>query len=175
MSQQYDYPYPPPPPAPNSYGSAGSQSGHIQRTGTAPEQPSATTTALFAGQSQASTPIYGSQPSSGVPHSYSPRTPSALNPQIPGGLLPPSPQAGSGPRTPAMEPYNPRQWNNSRGQVSGSQMVFQQRHSNASLNTTHVTGMEGKCSLRSRSFCNVGASYFKAECCTTPKSLSTAG
>lgn len=141
MSQQYDYSYPPPPPTPNSYGPAGPQPGHIQRAGSAPGHPPSITTAFHGAgtQSLVSTPVYGSHLSPGVPHSYSPRTPSALNPQTSGAPLPPSPQSG----TPAMEPYNPRQWNNNRGQVSGSQMVFQQRHSNAPLNTTHVTGMEG--------------------------------
>lgn len=144
MSQQYDYQYPPPPPSPPSYGPAGPQTGHVHRTGSAPEQPLPIAAALPGShQSQISTPIYGSYLSSGGTHSYSPRTPSALNYQTTAGLLPPSPQPGVSPRTAAMEPYNPRQWNNNRGQVSGSQMVFQQRHSNAPLNTAHVTGMEG--------------------------------
>ena len=39
-----------------------------------------------------------------------------------------------------MEPYNPQQW---RGQVSGSQMVFQQRANAGPSSTREVTGMEG--------------------------------
>lgn len=153
MSQQYDYSYPPPPPTSTSavaYGPAGPQPGHTQRTGSAPGHPASITTAFHAGQPQVSPPIYGSHLSSGLSHQYSPRTPSALNPQTPGGLLTPSSQPGSALRTPTMEPYNPRQWNNNRGQVSGSQMVFQQRHSNVPLNTAHVTGMEGTYSFRCR-------------------------
>ncbi|KXT12847.1 hypothetical protein AC579_7606 [Pseudocercospora musae] len=40
-----------------------------------------------------------------------------------------------------MEPYNPRQWSN-RAQVSGSQMLFQQRHPTMPPSTSHITGME---------------------------------
>jgi len=71
------------------------------------------------------------------PHPFSPATPSALNPHSPGGGLSPS---SASPRT--MEPYNPRQWSHRGGQVSGTQMVFQQR-SSMTPSTREVTGMEG--------------------------------
>ncbi|KAK5174238.1 uncharacterized protein LTR77_001318 [Saxophila tyrrhenica] len=73
-----------------------------------------------------------------APHPFSPATPSALNPHSPGGLGPNSTVSA---RT--MEPYNPRQWSNRGGQVSGTQMLFQQRSSNVPPSTRDVSGMEG--------------------------------
>jgi hypothetical protein len=147
MSQHQDRysSFPPPPPQhPSAPGSAG-----LSRSRPTSGLLSPLNTSFLHGgqgaslpQSQASTPVYGSHLSPGLPVSYSPRTPSALNPQTPSGLapLPPHhPPPGSPPST--MEPYNPRQWN--RGQVSGSQMVYQQRHSAMPVSTAHVTGMEG--------------------------------
>lgn len=170
MSQQhydYDYPLPPPPPSPRASGSTSPLTASLPHTpASAGYVPGATSggrsrpvsahlpvisTAFLSEQgalaSNASTPVSGSHLS---PHFlHAPRTPSALNPQSPGGLSPHRPGGlvppppGGPPRSPAvaMEPYNPRQWQNSRGQVSGSQMVFQQRH--AVVGTTQVTGMEG--------------------------------
>ncbi|KAI5356858.1 hypothetical protein Slin15195_G052440 [Septoria linicola] len=141
------YEYPPPPagssPSAGSFSSAPASVGvahggtHGQRS---PYLPSITT--QFLGQqavpaSQASTPVSANHLS---PHfSYnSPRTPSGLNTQVPSGLTPST--SGPPPRTPSMEPYNPQQWRN-RGQVSGSQMVFQ-RHANMPMSTANATGME---------------------------------
>ncbi|PPJ51169.1 hypothetical protein CBER1_08539 [Cercospora berteroae] len=146
---QYEYPPPPGPPGGNP-GSAGPFPSppasfgvvpgrtHGQRS---PYVPSITT--QFLGSqggtaSQASTPASANHLS---PHfAYNtPRTPSGLNNQIHGGLTPSTP--GAPPRSPSMEPYNPQQWRN-RGQVSGSQMVFQQRHGAMPMSTTNITGME---------------------------------
>lgn len=164
MSQQYEYPLPPPPPSPrhsssspgagpypsaSGSASAGSSFGggsHGQQSSrpvSSAQLPSITT--AFLGRqgpitSQASTPVSTTHLSPGV-FPYAPATPSALNPRTPGGLVPPSPAVNS-PRSPAMEPYNPRQWS-SRGHVSGSQMVFQQRQSTGPTSTNQVTGMEG--------------------------------
>lgn len=158
MSQQYEYPLPPPPPSPrhgstspgagpypsaSASASAGFESGpgsHGQQSRSA-QLPSIRTAFLSpqgAISSQASTPVTGARLSPGV-FPYTPATSSALNPRTPGGLVPPSPAVNS-PRSPTMEPYNPRQWS-SRGQVSGSQMVFQQRQS--TVPSSQVTGMEG--------------------------------
>lgn len=156
MNQQYDYPLPPPPPSPRSGGTsnrAGPVSGSIELladagfvSGNLPGPvsavlPSITTTFLSpqgACSSQASTSVSGTRLSPGR-FPYAPGTPGGLNPQIPGGLAPLQPPAT--PRSPSMEPYNPRQW--SRGQVSGSQMVFQQRHSTMLASTAQLTGQEG--------------------------------
>jgi hypothetical protein len=71
----------------------------------------------------------------------SPRTPSGLNPQSSAAQAPTPPLTS--PRTPEMEAYNPRQWSSRNGPVSGSQMVFQQRHGSRLSNTSQHTGMEG--------------------------------
>lgn len=144
---QYEYPPPPGgtspsagsfPSPPGSAGVAGVTHGstHGQRS---PYLPSITT--QFLGQpgvsaSQNSTPVSANHLS---PHfSYnSPRTPGGLNTHV---LTPSS--TGPPARTPSMEPYNPQQWR-SRGQVSGSQMVFQQRHATMPGTTVNATGMEG--------------------------------
>lgn len=161
MSQQYDCPLPPPPPSPRSGGTstrAGSVSGsvapqadarsvsenlHVHRTRpVSAVLPSITTTCLSPQgvySSQASTPVSGNRLSPGI-FPYAPGTPSGLNPQTPGGLVPPPPPPAT-PRSPNMEPYNPLQW--SRGQVSGSQMVFQQRHSTMPPSTMQLIGQEG--------------------------------
>lgn len=163
MSQQYnnhDYPLPPPPRSPRHHAS-------LQAGGSVPNTPGSAgpvprvlnlqrdrpvsahlpfiTTTFLEGQgggypSQASTPISGAllTPAAHLP--YSPAAHAALNPHTPGGL--PPPPRGASPGHSAMEPYNPRQWGH-RTQVSGSQMVFQQRQSQTPANTTQMTGMEG--------------------------------
>lgn len=164
MSQQYDYPLPPPPPSPRAGGtspSAGSFSRHSGSVevahgdshgqGHSPVSvhlPSITTTFLHEQgslASQASTPVTETHLS---PHfSYnSPRGPTGVNPPNSNGS-----NSSASPRVPVMEPYNPRQWG-FRGQVSGSQMVFQQRFATVPARTTHVTGMEGMLSSFSTSF-----------------------
>lgn len=150
---QYEYPPPPGGPSP----SAGPLSSPPETTGSgsagvarvthgrtdgqrSPYLPSITT--QFLGHqtvpvSQASTPVSANHLS---PHfSYnSPRSSAGLNTHV----LTSSPP-GAPARTPSMEPYNPQQWR-SRGQVSGSQMVFQQRHATMLGGTVNTTGMEGE-------------------------------
>ncbi|KAK5724010.1 hypothetical protein LTR17_013672 [Elasticomyces elasticus] len=143
---QHNAPYiPPPPPTPHSTGHAASQAPgdfYPHRRRPAPAQPSTLTTDLLrvqGGSSVSSTPVSGGN---GTPFPFSPGTPVALHPRIPSALNPAS-HSGS-PRTPnpAMEPYNPRQWSQSR-QVSGSQMVFGRAGSaTAPTGTRATTGME---------------------------------
>lgn len=159
MSQHYEYPLPPPPPSPrhgstspgaglysNASGSALGEGSYGQQSSppvSNAQLPSITTTFLSRqglGNPEVSTPVSAARLSPGV-FPYAPATPSALNPRTPGGLVPPSPAINS-PRSPAMEPYNPRQWS-SRSQMSGSQMVFQQRQSSGPASSSQVTGMEG--------------------------------
>lgn len=161
MSQQYDYSKPPPPPSPRPGGSspgarsvpsppasaeaAGLATGsvHGQRSRPVSAHLPAITTAFLAEQgafaSQILTPVSGTQSYLSPHFLHSSRTPSGLNPnpqsQSPGALA-------TSPGAPTMEPYNPRQWSN-RGQVSGSQMVFQQRHATVPASTAQITGMEG--------------------------------
>lgn len=137
MDQQYDYP-PPPPPIQGATGREGVPGDFYQqhrRRGAPSGSPTISTSFLrtqgAAAQSQS--PITAGSPSahgrqSGF--SYSPSTPSALNPS---------------PRTPqtTMQPYNPGQWSG-RGPVSGTQMVFA-RTSNLPQGTREATGMEGEC------------------------------
>ncbi|KAK3117262.1 hypothetical protein LTR53_001522 [Teratosphaeriaceae sp. CCFEE 6253] len=151
---QHDVPYipPPPPPTPPSAGYAASQApGEYyphRRARPAVEQPPNLTTSFPRpaprGSSASSTPRSGGH---GTPFPFSPSTPAALNPRLPSALNPAS--LASPPRTPnaAMEPYNPRQWTQSR-QVSGSQMVFGRAGapsvsaSGSSGSSREVTGME---------------------------------
>jgi hypothetical protein len=143
--------FPPPPPpqdSPTSGTSGQPRSRPISRL-----LPSITTSFSPGGQagslpqSQAATPVHGPHLSPGLSVSYGPATPSTLNPQttsnFPRSIPHSQPTPGSSPRT--MEPYNPRQW--TRSQVSGSQMVFQQRQSTMPASTHNVTGMEGTLSI----------------------------
>lgn len=158
MSQQYEYPLPPPPRAPATgaaFGSgSGSGSGSLASRYVPEEVPArrrllptavpAITTDLLTTQGHVSqTPISATVLSTGALHPYTPGTPVAFQSRSPSALA----QQASTPRTPTMEPYNPRQWSN-RGTVSGTQMVFQQRGgtagpSSAAPSTMQSTGMEG--------------------------------
>ncbi|KAI7624396.1 hypothetical protein KC319_g17929 [Hortaea werneckii] len=117
-----------PPPTPVS---AGGASGEFfaQRRRAAPAQPPSITTNFL--RAQGSSPLSQTPISAGnaTPLPYTPATPVTYNPAVlhPGSGL-------------GMEPYNPRQWNQSR-QVSGSQMVYG-RSGSAATSTTEVTGME---------------------------------
>ncbi|WPH00248.1 Hypothetical protein R9X50_00307100 [Acrodontium crateriforme] len=134
MDQQYDYP----PPPPSTQGAAGHEAvpgdfyQQHRRRGAPSGSPTVSTSFLrtHAAAAQSQSPIAAASPSThgrqtGL--SYSPSTPSALNPS---------------PRTPqiAMQPYNPGQWSG-RGAVSGTQMVFS-RASNLPQGTREATGME---------------------------------
>ncbi|KAK5116879.1 hypothetical protein LTR85_009139 [Meristemomyces frigidus] len=139
MSQHNGLPGPPPTP-----GSAGSVPGdfYSQRRRAVPAQPPALTTNFLRAQGSplSQTPITAvSTAGTGTPFPYRPSTPRALNPRTSGGLNPGSPAIPTRSPNPAMEPYNPRQWN--QRQMSGSQMVFG-RASNASGSTREATGME---------------------------------
>jgi hypothetical protein len=139
MNQQYDYP--PPPPQRSAGASAPGSASFPDRR---PIQPPSITTNIartLAGSSQ--TPISATTFRPGGQHGLSPSSPAPYSGVSPRTLLPPPPQASS-PRSPnaTMEPYNPQQWGN-RGQVSGTQMVFQQRQNVGPPNTRDVTGMEG--------------------------------
>ncbi|EME45322.1 hypothetical protein DOTSEDRAFT_71149 [Dothistroma septosporum NZE10] len=159
MSQQYDHSLPPPPPSPRSGGTstrAGPVSGslapladagsvpenlHVQRSrpvsAVLPSLPTAFLGPQGAHSFQASTPVSGSRLSPGI-FPYAPGRPGCLGVETPGRLALPLPPAT--PRSPGMEPYNPRQW--TRGQVSGSHMVLQQRHSTMPASTAQFTGQE---------------------------------
>jgi hypothetical protein len=138
MSYQYDYHHPPPPPPPLTPGSAGlgpglSPGGHpIQRRRPISGiQPPAIAT-NFAGGS----PTIGQG-------GFSSYTPASASPWSSGGHNAPQSQFAI-PGTP-MEPYNPRQWGNRGGQVSGQQMLFQQQRPGIAPppSTSEITGMEG--------------------------------
>jgi hypothetical protein len=159
MSYQYDYHPPPPPPPPRSPGSAGlspglSPGGHpLQRrrphTGVSP--PAIATN--FVGSSPTLGP--GGFPagaySAGSHPSY---TPASASPWSGGGQHAQQNQLAI-PSTP-MEPYNPRQWGNRAGQVSGQQMLFQQQRSGMAPppSTSEITGMEGACHLEDCDICD---------------------
>lgn len=165
MNQHNGCSLPPPPPSPRALAGTSSQAGGTVSSqagvpdnasgGVYPQRsrpvstylPSISTSFLNvqgAGPSQASTPVSAARTLPVGHNLYSPATPSAVNRRTPGGLAAPPPP-GSSTRVPAMEPYNPRQW--SRNQVSGSQMVFQQRQSIMPASTSQITGMEGTSSI----------------------------
>ncbi|CAK4032286.1 (R,R)-butanediol dehydrogenase [Lecanosticta acicola] len=130
MSQHYAYP---PPPASRlaTAGSSSSSSGPSGRNRPVSARlPSISTASLTPPGPYSSTPPSATQQQQQQQHL--PYTPSALNPRTTDGLPP---------QTPVMEPYNPRQWS-SRGHVSGSQMLFQQRQANVPANAAQMTGME---------------------------------
>jgi len=143
---QHNAPYiPPPPPTPRSAEHAVNQTlgeSYSQvRARPAPARPPVLTTDLLraqGGASVSSTPLSGV---SSTPLRFSPSTPIALSPRIPSALNPSVHKVG--PRSPmlVMEPYNPRQWSQSR-QVSGSQLVFGRAGSSSAIGTREVTGME---------------------------------
>lgn len=141
MSQHNGLPGPPPTP-----GSAGNVPGdfYSQRRRIVPAQPPAITTNFLRAQGSplSQTPITAvSTAGTGTAYTFSPSTPVALNPRTPSSLNPASPANFARSPNPAMEPYNPRQWSQSR-QLSGSQMVFG-RGSNVPPSTREATGMEG--------------------------------
>lgn len=115
-----------------------------QRPPATEQQHSPSTAATFArgpsGSPLSQTPVTATRPGpsfgGNAPYSFSPSNPISV---APGPLRSAAPQHFPS-RTP-MEPYNPRQWTQSR-QVSGSQMVFA-RMGNAAPSTREVTGMEG--------------------------------
>lgn len=142
MNQQYDYDYPPPPPQRSPAATATAPGSAASFPDRRPVQPPSTTTntvaRALAGSSQ--TPISATTFRPGGQHGLSPHSPAAPYSGVsPRTLLPPPSQVSS-PNT-SMEPYNPQQWSN-RGQVSGTQMVFQQRNVGPP-STRDVTGMEG--------------------------------
>lgn len=137
---QHNHHLPPPPPSPHPSGNVPGDF-YSQRRRVVPSQPPSITTdclRVHGGSPLSPTPISG-----GVltPFPFSPSTPVALNPRVPSGLNPAAYQGTQRSPNPAMEPYNPRQWSQSR-QVTGSQMVFG-RGSVAAPSTRAVTGMEG--------------------------------
>ena len=129
MNQQHDFPPPPPPSTSAVYAPS-------HPSGQAPQRPSIATNIVraFGGSSQ--TPASGT---SYTPFNISPNTPTTFTPRTPSAL---GPHSAVSPRTQGMEPYDPRQWSG-RGQVSGAQMVFQQRASAGQMGTREATGMEG--------------------------------
>jgi len=142
MSQHNGFPGPPPTP-----GSAGSVPGdfYSQRRRVVPAQPPTITTSFLGvqgGSPLSQTPITGVSTAGATPFPFSPSTPIALNPRTPSALNPASQVPLLRSQNPAMEPYNPRQWSQSR-QVSGSQMVYG-RAGNVAPSTREATGMEGK-------------------------------
>ena len=140
MNQQYGS-LPPPPPTPAF--------NNVHNAGPFPQrQPPSIVTNLarsLGGSSQTPTSamsaVSGTTFAPGTPPSYAPSTPSALNPRTPSALAPPGSQSASPRNSLVMEPYNPRQWS-SRGQVSGTQMVFQQRAPSVPQSSRDATGME---------------------------------
>ena len=121
---------PPPPPLTAGTNAPG---GHyyLQRQRVVPSSISTNLVRSLGATSQ--TPASANTFVAGSPYSSSPNTPSGLYPR---GT--PSGSRATSPRTATME-YDPRQWTG-RGQVSGTQMVFQQR---ANVGTRDATGMEG--------------------------------
>lgn len=132
MNQQTGYPLPPPPPTPGVNSPTGPVMSERQR-------PSIATNLVRTLGNPSQTPVSSSSYGPATPWTLTPGTPSPLNPRTPSALAPPS---AVSPRTTTMEPYDPRQWSN-RGQVSGTQMVFQNRGSAAFTGTREATGMEG--------------------------------
>ncbi len=143
---QHNAPYiPPPPPTPRSAEHAVNQTlgeSYSQvRARPAPARLPVLTTDLLrvqGGASVSSTPLSGV---SNTPLRFSPSTPIALSPRIPSALNPSVHTTDSRTPKPVMEPYNPRQWSQSR-QVSGSQLVFGRAGSSSAIGTREVTGME---------------------------------
>jgi hypothetical protein len=150
MSQQHAYP--PPPPPPPATGSPRADTAPYfsqQRRRLGPEQPPSITTNFLRAQgvgSQAQTPASALSPGHSA-LSYSPATPSVLQPRTPsagypdaGHLLDPSRAHLQSPGSPSMaqQPYNPRQWSG-----HGSHLAYSQQPSPLSRATLEVTGMEG--------------------------------
>ena len=154
MSQQHAYP-PPPPPPPASGSPRADAAPYFsqQRRRLGPEQPPSITTNFLRAQgigSQAQTPASALSPGHSA-LSYSPATPSVLQPRTPsagypdaGHLLDPSRAHLQSPGSPSMaqQPYNPRQWSG-----HGSHLAYSQQPSPLSRTTMEVTGMEGMCSV----------------------------
>lgn len=140
MSQQYENLPPPPPPRSPGTGVPGGSSPEGRRS--VPGRPLSITTNIartLAVPSQTpstATALSPSGPRPYHPHPYSPNTSSSLNPS-PRSVVQPGSQ-GASPRPSIMESYNPRQWN--QRQVSGSQMIFNQR---GSVTMREASGMEG--------------------------------
>lgn len=144
-------PLPPDPPTtarsaantPDEFYAQQQQHRHRQITG----QPHSITTTFLRSQGSSplsqthvSEPAGSGQSSAGnTPYPFSPNTPV---PMTPSAL---HPQSCSLPLRSPMEPYNPRQWTQTR-QVSGSQMVFGRSGTHAS-STREATGMEGACRM----------------------------
>lgn len=145
MNQQYEYPPPPPQRSPGAHAPTG---GSFTDRRPVPIQPPSITTNIartLGGTGQ--TPISASTWGTGGSHSLSPNTTAPYVPRSPSALAQQVAQSSSpsvSPRVSTMEPYNPRQWSN-RAQVSGAQMVFQQRANAAPPDTRDITGMEGTC------------------------------
>lgn len=139
MNQQYDFPPPPPPRSPGV--SAPGSASFLDRRPPPVQPPSLTTNLVrtLAGSSQA--PISATTSRTCGRCSPSPNTTSPYFPRSPGTTVPTG-SGGTSPRTATME-YNPRQWSNRGGQISGSQMVFQQRANARPPGTQEITGMEG--------------------------------
>lgn len=148
--QEHNNALPPPPPAaPPTSRSAGNVPGEFyaqqqqhRRRQTAAQPHSITTACVWSqgssprSHTHVSGPAESGQSSAGIsPYAFSPNTPV---PMTPGAL---HPQSSSLPLSSPMEPYNPRQWTQTR-QISGSQMVFGRSGTNAS-STREVTGLEG--------------------------------
>ncbi len=141
MSQQYEYP--PPPPPPTSSNNVPTITPLPRRQRITPAQPPSITTNLARATlgTPSHTPISATSFGSGTTFSLTPTTPNVFSQRGSATLAPPS--SGISPRTMVMEPYDPRQWG-SRGQVSGTQRVFQQRANGVSIGARESSGMEGK-------------------------------
>jgi len=144
MSQQHRLPGPPPTPG---WAESVPDGFYVQRRCPLPAQPPSITT-NFLGV-QGGSPLSQTPMSSGdaTPFPFSPSTPVVLNLRPASALHLTSQASVSRSPNPAMEPYNPRQWSQTR-QVSGSQMVFG-RGSNMPSSTRETTGMEGESMLLS--------------------------
>ena len=142
--QGQQYIPPPPPPSPGFYATNGASFPPGRRP--APAQPPTITTNLVNVRStdqQSPVPTSAATLGSGSPYRYSPGTPITLNSRPQSTLGLPGSQQSASPRSPRMEPYNPRQWSNSGQAV---QMSYQQRGSTSSpmpRSTQTATGMEG--------------------------------
>ena len=146
MSQHHGFPGPAP--APGSTQSVPGDSYASQRRRTVIAQPPSITTNFLRvqGSPLSQTPITAiSTTGNGTAYPFDLNTPVAHDLRTPRAITPASSAVFPRSPNPAMEPYNPRQWSQSR-QSSGSQMVYGQA-SNSNLSTREASGMEGMRSL----------------------------
>ena len=138
---QHDY-YPPPPPTPGGRSPNSASFPYRQRALLG--QTANSSSVVRSPGANVHVAISATTFSASTPPLYTPSAPSPLNPRTPAALSPPS--SATSPGAASMQPYNPGQWSG-RAQVSGSQMVFQQRTGGGPVNTREATGMEGSFDL----------------------------